>query len=187
VSTHASGVRLLSPPVGWNSRWHRLECLNFFRCYWLPEFNPHVWLVWSSKSASTCQRCQMQAHAAHGTARIGFWCPSTIFQSSWWKSDRDRVVGTDWLQSLHHGRNATPVCHDVALFCCVKHAEMTLEFNPYELTTPFECCAVETEQLETQGNCLRFWYRKCIKQVKNGFVVTFWYLLGGKFSYAGPY
>jgi hypothetical protein len=35
-------------------------------------------------------------------------------------------------------------------------AEMSLEINLYEVTMPFECCILETEQMETQGNSLRF-------------------------------
>jgi hypothetical protein len=54
-------------------------------------------------------------------------------------------VGTDILQSLHHGKNTTPPHHEVALFCCAKLAEMTLEINLYELTVPSEHCILETE------------------------------------------
>jgi hypothetical protein len=70
----------------------------------------------------------------------------------------------------------------------VKLAEMTLEINPYELTALFEHCFLETEQIESQGNCLRLSYRKCIKWAKKKcFVVSFCYFIGGKFSYAGTY
>jgi hypothetical protein len=41
--------------------------------------------------------------------------------------------------------------------------EMILETKLYELTAPFECCILETEQMETWGNSLRFGNRKCIK------------------------
>jgi hypothetical protein len=33
--------------------------------------------------------------------------------------------------------------------------EMTLEINLYELTAPFECCILETEQVETWGKILK--------------------------------
>jgi hypothetical protein len=62
--------------------------------------------------------------------------------------DTARVVGTDWLQSLHRERNTTPPCHQVMSFCCAKLAEMTLEIHLYELTTPFEHCILETERME---------------------------------------
>jgi hypothetical protein len=78
-------------------------------------------------------------------------------------------VGTDIQQPLQCGRNTTPPCHKVAALYYVKLAEMTLEINLYELMAPFECFILETERMETQGNCLRFWYRKCIKWVKELF------------------
>jgi hypothetical protein len=57
----------------------------------------------------------MQAHVGHRTARIGFWHPVAIFWSSWQRL----VVGTDWLQSLHRGRNTTPRCHEgCIIFLC---------------------------------------------------------------------
>jgi hypothetical protein len=65
--------------------------------------------------------------------------------------------------------------------------EMTLEMNLYELTVPFECCILETEQMETWGNSLRFWNRKFIKWAKKLFRHQICYFLGGKFSYAGMY
>jgi hypothetical protein len=49
-------------------------------------------------------------------------------------------------------------------------AEMTLAINLYELTAPFENCILETEQMETRGNSLRFWNRKYIKWVEKCFV-----------------
>jgi hypothetical protein len=67
--------------------------------------------------------------------------PDTIFRSSW---ERDWVVGADWLQSVHHGWNKTPPCHEFASFCCVKLAEMSLEINLRELTVLFERCILET-------------------------------------------
>jgi hypothetical protein len=54
------------------------------------------------------------------------------------------------------------LCH----FTVWNMGEMTLEINFYELTAPFECCVLETERMETWGNSLRFWHRKCIKRVK---------------------
>jgi hypothetical protein len=34
--------------------------------------------------------------------------------------------------------------------------KMTLEINLYELTAPFECCVLETAQMETWGNSVGF-------------------------------
>jgi hypothetical protein len=65
--------------------------------------------------------------------------------------------------------------------------EMTLQINVYELAAPFEHCVLETEQMETQGNSLRFWNRKCIKWVKKLFCHQICYFLEGKFPYAGMY
>jgi hypothetical protein len=176
ASTHTSGIRLLSPhqvdfhlymaymlhaPAKQNPGWRWLACLNFLLFYWLPEFPTNSWPT----EASTCQCCQMQTHVGHRTARIGFLPPVQSFGDR----DRDLVVGTDWLQSLHHGRNTTPPHHALASFCLVKLVEMTLEIKLYELTTPFECCILEAEQMETWGSCLRFWYRKCIKWAKKLF------------------
>jgi hypothetical protein len=42
---------------------------------------------------------------------------------------------------------------------------MTLEVNLCELTAPFESCILETERMETGGNCLRLPYIKCITWV----------------------
>jgi hypothetical protein len=103
---------------------------------------------------------------------------------------RDRVVGTDWL---------TAACalwkkYNVALLAMrLRHsavwnvAEMTLEINLYKLTTPFELCVLEMEQVETRGNSLRFWNRKCIKWVKRLFRSQICYFLSRKFPYAGVY
>jgi hypothetical protein len=66
-------------------------------------------------------------------------------------------------------------------------AEMTLEINLCQLTTPFEHCVLEMEQMETQGNSLRFWNRKCIKWVKKLFHPQICNFFGGKFSYTGMY
>jgi hypothetical protein len=163
VSTHTSSVRLLPPSrVASTSKW--LLCLmvelhaskvepqvasvsapkllQMLLAVWVPSL---CQASWSGKSASTCQHCQMQAHAGHKTARIGFRLSNTIFWLSRWKSDRDQVVGNDWLQSLHHGRNTTPLRDEVVSLCGVKLAEMTLETNLYELTVPFECYILETE------------------------------------------
>jgi hypothetical protein len=65
--------------------------------------------------------------------------------------------------------------------------KMTLEINLYELTAPFECRVLEMERMETWGNYLRFWNRKYIKWVKKLFRCQIYYMLGGKFSYAGLY
>jgi hypothetical protein len=153
----------------------RLVHLNFFKCYWLPEFPPSDRPV----ETSTCQRCQMQADIGHGPAGIGFLPLDTIFWSSW-----QRLISGNWLQSLHHGRNTTPPCHEVASFCCVKLAEMTMEINVRELTVLFEHCILEIERMETQGNFLRFWYRKWVQKL---FCHQICYFLGGKFAYAGTY
>jgi hypothetical protein len=96
-------------------------------------------------------------------------------------------VGANRLQSLHRRRNTTPPCHEVPSFCCVKLAEMTLEMNLCELTVSFEHCILETERMETEGNCLRFSYRKCTKWVKKLFRRQICYFLVGKFSNVGTY
>jgi hypothetical protein len=44
---------------------------------------------------------------------------------------------------------------------------------------------LETEQMETQGNCFRFCNRKCIKWVKKVFHCQSCYLLGSKFYLCG--
>jgi hypothetical protein len=65
-------------------------------------------------------------------------------------------------------------------------ADMTLEINLYELTAPFECCVLETERMETRGNSLRFWNKKCIKWVKKKlFHHQICYFLRRKFCYVG--
>jgi hypothetical protein len=48
-------------------------------------------------------------------------------------------------------------------------------------------CWEQIEQMETWGNCVRFWYGKCIKWVKNLFSCELFVLLSGKISYAGTY
>jgi hypothetical protein len=156
-------------PARWNPGWCQQAHLNFFKCYWLPEFPPSDWPV----ETSTCQHCQIQAHVGHGTARIGFWPLNKIIWSSWQRpSSGDRRTDwlTDWLTAVSASweKYNTPH-HEVASFCWVKPVEMTLEINICELTTPFECCMLETEQMETRGSCLRFWYRKCITWVKKLF------------------
>jgi hypothetical protein len=42
----------------------------------------------------------------------------------------------------------------------VKLAEMTLGINLYELTTPFESHILETERMETWGNCFKILIQK---------------------------
>jgi hypothetical protein len=98
--------------------------------------------------------------------------------------DRDQAVGSDWLQSLHYGRSTTVRLRHSAVW---NMAEMTLEINLYEQTAPFERCVMETEQLETQGNSLRFWNRKYIKWAKKLFCLQICCFLGGKFPYVGMY
>jgi hypothetical protein len=66
-------------------------------------------------------------------------------------------------------------------------AEMTLKINLYELTAHHLNAAFWKQRMETQGNSLRFWNTKCIKQVKELFRSEICYFLGGKISYAGMY
>lgn len=48
--------------------------------------------------------------------------------------------------------------------------ELTLYFNLYELTAWFQCCMLGKNWMNGHnGNCLRFWYGKCIKRVKSLF------------------
>jgi hypothetical protein len=98
--------------------------------------------------------------------------PDTIFWSSW-----QRPSSGDWL-------DCTRPRHDVVSFCCVKLTEITLEIDLQELTVPFECCILETEQMETGG---RFWYRKCIKWVQKLFCQQLLLLLRWDIFLFGPY
>jgi hypothetical protein len=140
ASTHAARVRLLWPStVASTSTWlmhlmvelhaRKMElqmasasALNVFNCYWLPEFPRNSLPI----ETSTCQRWQMQVHVGCGTGKIGFSPCDTIFRSSW-----QRLSSGDWLQSLHCRRNTTYPCHEVASFCCVKLAEITMVINLY--------------------------------------------------------
>jgi hypothetical protein len=84
---------------------------------------------------------------------------------------RYRVVETDWLQSLYHGKCGTPPCRPwlrIILLC------ETWQKWPFRLTYMnwphhFEHCILETVWMETQGSSLRFWNRKCIKWAKKLF------------------
>jgi hypothetical protein len=101
-------------------------------------------------------------------------CPIQFFGCREGSSGGDWL--TYWLQSLHCGRRTARLrqpwgCH----FAVWNIAEMTLEINLYEVTTPFERCVLETVLMETQGNSSRFWSRKCIKWVKK--IVSSWNLL----------
>jgi hypothetical protein len=78
------------------------------------------------------------------------------------------------IRDLREGR-------ELASFCCVERGGSDRD------RAPFEGCVLETERMETWGNSLRFWNRKCIKRVKKLFRRGICYFLGGKFSYAGMY
>jgi hypothetical protein len=103
---------------------------------------------------------------------------------------RDPVVGTDWLTAVSASRKkygtltSAVRLRDSGMW---NVAEMSLESNLYELTAPFECSILETEPIETRGNSLRFWNRKCIKWVKKLLRRKICYFLGRKFPYAGKY
>jgi hypothetical protein len=121
----------------------------------------------------------MQAHAGHETARIGFRPPNTIIQllwqeTKWWGVTQCSLCIVQEIWHLCDGR-------EVASFCCAKCGGSDLD------CVPFEHCILETERMETLGNSLRFWNRKCIKRVKKLFHHEICYFLGGKFFYAGIY
>jgi hypothetical protein len=106
---------------------------------------------------------QTPAYAGHGTARISFWPPNTIFRLSW-----DTEFG-DWLGAVSASQKKydTPMSAIRLYHSAVWNvAEMTLEINLYELIVPFEHCILETEWMENQRNCWRFWNKKCIIWVK---------------------
>jgi hypothetical protein len=146
ASTHASGVRLLSPPARWLPPPHGLRAskveprlasasvpklLQMLSAEFPPNYRPIA--------ASTCQRCQMQAHVGHRTARLP--ALDIIFRSLW-----QRLSSGDWRTAVSVSREKynTPPPHEAVSFCCVKLAEMTLEINLYELTAPFERCILKT-------------------------------------------
>jgi hypothetical protein len=144
--------------------WLRLACLHFLKHYWPPEFPPSV--------PQLKQQVRFHTPALPNAGSCGSWNrlvgllpppppppPDIIFWSLW-----QTPSSGDWLQSVHCGRNKTPPRHEIASFCCVKLAQMTFQINLYELTAPFEQCILETGWMEIRGNCLRFWYRKCIKR-----------------------
>jgi hypothetical protein len=85
---------------------------------------------------------------------------------------RDQVVGTNY--SLHRGGDTTPPRQPwgCTIPLCETWGEMTVQINLYELTAPFECCILEMEWMETWGNSLRFWNRKCIKWIKKLFFLS---------------
>jgi hypothetical protein len=111
-------------------------------------------------------------------------CPIQFFTC------HERPSSGDWLTAVSASRKKydTPTSavrsHHSAVW---NVAEITLEINLYELTVPSECCASETESMETRRNSLRFWNRKCNKWVKKLFYSQICYFLGGKFPYAGLY
>jgi hypothetical protein len=96
---------------------------------------------WAAEAASELLHascCQTQAYAGHGTARISFRPPNTIF----WFVVRDQV-------SASRKKYDTPASAMRLRYSTVWNVgEMTLEINLYELTAPFECCVLETEQME---------------------------------------
>jgi hypothetical protein len=130
-----------------------------------------------SQAVAAAKRCQTQAHAGHETARIIFQPPDIIFQLWWqetelWGLPHCSHCIAEEIQHLREGR-------EVASFCCVKRGGSDLDH------APFERCVLERERMETWGNSLRFWNRKCIKRVKWWFRREICYFVGGKFSYAG--
>jgi hypothetical protein len=121
----------------------------------------------------------MQAHAGHGTARIGFRPLDTIFWLSWQRlssGEWPTTISASWKK--YKPPSAVRLCHSAVS----NLAEMTLKINLHELTMPFEFCVLETEWMETRGNSLRFWCRKCTKWAKKLFCHQIFYFLGGKFS-----
>jgi hypothetical protein len=88
----------------------------------------------------------MQAYAGHGTARISFWPPDTIFRLLWeteyWELT---AVSASW-KKYDTPKSAVRLRHSAMW----NVSEMTLQSNLYELTTLFEHCVLETEQMETQ-------------------------------------
>jgi hypothetical protein len=105
-------------------------------------------------------------------------------------SCRERLSSGDRLTAVSVSQKKYDTPASAVRFChstVWNVGELTLEINLYELTTPFECCVLETERMETWGNSLRFWNRKSIKWVKKLFCHEICYFLGRKFSYAGIY
>jgi hypothetical protein len=68
----------------------------------------------------------------------------------------------------------------------VELAEMTLEINLYELTTPFEHYFGNNE-CKVREIVSDLDIENVLNRLKKCFVVNFCYILGGKFSYVGTY
>jgi hypothetical protein len=134
--------------------------------------------TWSSKwtgyaSIAKCRLMQVteQLGSASGRPIQFFGC-------------HERLSSGDWLTAVSALRKKydTPASAVRLRHSAVWNmAEMTLRINLYELIMPFEHCVLETEWMETQGNSLRFWNRKCIKWVKKLFHCQICYFLGRKF------
>jgi hypothetical protein len=147
-------------------------CLNFFKCYWLPEFPPSPRLL---KGQNVAKRRLMQVTKQLRSASSH---PIQFFVC------RDkRSSGGEWLTAVSASwKKYDPSAMAVRL----RHsavwnvAEVTLAVG--HLNAVFW-----NQRMETRGNSLRFWNRKCIKRAKKLFCHEICYFLGRKFSYAGMY
>jgi hypothetical protein len=144
------------PPATCDCRQHAPKLLEMLLAALVPT---------KSQAVEAAKRCQTHAHADHETARISFQPTDTIFQLSWQETEQWGVTHCSLciVEGIRHLRDG----HEVASFCCVKHGGYDLD------RVPFERCILETEWMETRGNSLRCWDRKCIKWVKNCSVARF--------------
>jgi hypothetical protein len=143
-------------------------CLNFFKYYRLPKFPPSPRLLkWQNVAKCWLMQVTKGLGSASGHPIQFFHC-------------RDkRPSSGEWLTAV----SASLKKYDTSMTAVrLHHSDV---WNVVEVTLPFECCIFETERMETWGNSLRFWNRKCIKWVKKLFCQEICYFLGRKFSCAG--
>jgi hypothetical protein len=156
-TTHLSRVKPLSPQQWENHVTLTSTCLNFFKSYWLPSFPPSPRQL---KRQVEAKRRLMQVMEQLGSASGH---PIQFFGC------RDRLSSGNWLTAVSASwkKYDTSVLAVRLRHSSVRNAmKMTLDSILYELTVLFERCILETERMETWGNSLRFWNRKCIEMGK---------------------
>jgi hypothetical protein len=79
-------------------------CLHFFKCYWLPSFPP------TPRQMKQQVSCYMPAVAKRRLMHVTEQLGSASGRPVQFFCCRDRPLTGDWLQSVHRGRNTSPLC-----------------------------------------------------------------------------